>query len=416
MSVQAHSTPGFYNQRDDLGWSRFRFHCGAVQAGTLFLCSSSRCNVRVRHEFAGPPSTYRKVTSMFQRMRIVLVVVALVLTCLIPDVAIAASTPHHHHSVHPTCPAPGAPPQVSANAGTNQATVTWQAASGNGSQITAYVVTAYQGSSPSIAVATIGNALAATLYDLAGGISYTIQVYALSACGAGPATSSNTVTPTGSSTTYASNVEVDGPAVYYRLSEVSGTTAADSSGNGALGAYASGAGSGVSGAIKGDPDTAASWNGNCCGLLTSFPNLPYGTAARSLEVWIKTTASSFNYVMGYGQSGDGRSFNLGVGPNQVALVTYFDDLSWNTTTLNDGNWHYIVITYDGQNAIAYVDRQRLGSQTFASPINTLSSRLTVGCFAYGSFPCFNGSLDEVAVYNKVLTPAQVAAHYKAAGY
>jgi hypothetical protein len=42
--------------------------------------------------------------------------------------------------------------------------------------------------------------------------------------------------------------------------------------------------------------------------------------------------------------------------------------------------------------------------------------LTLGCGFGGNLGCFTGDLDEVALYSKVLTAAQVTAHYHAAGY
>ena len=352
---------------------------------------------------------------MIQRLRIFLVAATLILGWLMPNVAEAASTPHHQ--IHRNCPPPSAPPQVSASSGANRASVTWQPASGNGSQITAYVVTAYQGSTPSTAVATDGNTLTATLYDLAGGVSYTIQVYAMSSCGSGPGTSSQAVTPSGSSSTYATTVEADGPIAYYRLSELTGTTGADSSGNNALGIYNNGVGHNVPGAIVGDPDTAASWNGACCGMLNSTPTLlPLGNAPRTIEAWFKTTSTSLGYIVGYGQDSNDLSFDVGVSPGQIVLSTFFDDHSWNTHPLNDGNWHYIVITYDGQNATAYIDGQSLGAQSYSNSLNTKPTALTLACSFDGYYGCFSGDLDEVAVYNKVLTATQVATHYHTGGY
>ena len=141
-----------------------------------------------------------------------------------------------------------------------------------------------------------------------------------------------------------------------------------------------------------------------------------GNAARTIEAWFKTTSTSVVYIASYGQESNDLSFNVGVGPTQIVLSTTFDDHTWNTHTLNDGNWHYIVITYDGQNATAYVDGQSLGAQSYPTGLNTQSTGLTVACSIDGYYACFTGDLDEVALYSKVLTATQVTAHYRAAGY
>lgn len=94
---------------------------------------------------------------------------------------------------------PGLPADVKATAGNNAATVTWTAATPDGSPISGYTVTA----SPGGKSATVpGTATSATVGGLSGGASYTFTVAATNGFGAGPHSApSNAVTPAGPSLT-----------------------------------------------------------------------------------------------------------------------------------------------------------------------------------------------------------------------
>jgi hypothetical protein len=106
-------------------------------------------------------------------------------------------------------------------------------------------------------------------------------------------------------------------------------------------------------------------------------------------------------------------------------------------TYNDGQWHYVVATYDATNTTSpnlalYVDGQLIGTATSSSaqsytgywriggdnlngwnldPWGSNSQGTTQPNSYY-----FNGTIADVAVYPTALTAAQVQAHYAAALY
>src|SRR5687767_7829365 len=89
----------------------------------------------------------------------------------------------------------------------------------------------------------------------------------------------------GASANYSSEVLADSPLGYWRLGESAGPLASDSSGNGLNGTY-SGPGLGAPGAIDGDSDTAATFDGDDYVNLPTYAGLE--PALVSAEAWVQT--------------------------------------------------------------------------------------------------------------------------------
>ncbi len=85
-------------------------------------------------------------------------------------------------------------------------------------------------------------------------------------------------------------------------------------------------------------------------------------------------------------------------------------------TIWDGQWHAIAGTYDGSNVRLYVDGKQVGTAAASGPIGyglDVSNDFMIGNYA-GASTCleqtqFAGDLDEVRVYDRGLTPNEVAA-------
>jgi RHS repeat-associated protein len=202
-------------------------------------------------------------------------------------------------------------------------------------------------------------------------------------------------------------VLADGPSVYYRLGETSGTVAKDSSGNGVDGTFGSGAVLGVAGAIAGDSNTAVSGNGTVA--TASASSLPAGNSARTLEIWYKASDLSANSwpMMSYGATGSNQGialhFNVGDGQAQLAVTNDLGNTVSFPLPFDDSLWHLYDVTYNGAKVTGYVDGQAIG--TAALPLNTTpaGTSLDIG----GG----TGSYDEAAVYAAALTPARIDAHW-----
>ncbi|HLX59194.1 MAG TPA: LamG domain-containing protein [Ktedonobacteraceae bacterium] len=225
--------------------------------------------------------------------------------------------------------------------------------------------------------------------------------------------------PTQGSGTYRSAVLADNPFVYYRLDESGGTTATDSSGNGHNGTYTNNAHLSQSGATS-DGDTAISGSGRTMQCKVC-KGLPTGAGVFSIELWFKTTATpSSPYgstLISWGTESTNKMVALKIfSSTQLKLASwssaYYFTVPQGANTL-DGNWHYLVATFDGTNGTLYYDGQSLGSQTVSFNIVLNSAGLVLGSQTGGTNDNpYNGYTDEVAVYKKVLSATQIQTHYQ----
>jgi hypothetical protein len=229
-----------------------------------------------------------------------------------------------------------------------------------------------------------------------------------------------------------SNVVVSGASGLYRLDEISGTTAVDSSGSGNNGVYVNSPTLGVSGVISGD--SAVALNGtNQYVTLPSQAFGAYGNAV-SFETWFNAPVGSSGVILGQvgsGTPGSGQPYGyvpvVALGTDGKLRSSMFWHGSVNsrvvspgTTAYNDGNWHHVAVTYASGIETLYIDGVAAGSQT-ASQVaynSTYSYFLGTGYTntwtgGNGGWQYFQGSLDEAAVYQRAMSAAEVAQHYAA---
>jgi RHS repeat-associated protein len=267
----------------------------------------------------------------------------------------------------------------------------------------------------------LGVSTTATITGLLGGTNYTFTVTATNNFGDGPVSgTSAAVTPSGTSTTYAGTVLADGPVAYYRLHDAIGL-GADSSGNEQTatynGTYTLGSASGLSN----DADKSIYLNGGYVQAPATL--LPSGNAPRTLETWVNLagTGSGNQTVIGYGMSGATRTlFQVQLQWSSTIMVTSGNDNRPFTLpyAITNGNWHHLVVTYDGTALALYLDGQGVGTATFSDRLGTVadSNGLILGRDTAGCCNWVTGSMDEAAVYPTALTAAQVLNHFNASGW
>ncbi|MFI7642815.1 LamG-like jellyroll fold domain-containing protein [Nonomuraea sp. NPDC049400] len=205
---------------------------------------------------------------------------------------------------------------------------------------------------------------------------------------------------------YRSTVLDSDPMGYWRLGETSGTSA---KGLGWLGnASYSGITLGQPGALAGTPDTAVGIPASSTSAI-HLPNgiIPRAGAWASIEAWFKTGASGtvmtvqgeYSYI----------TFPMLQVTADGKLAAGYDAASRIVTTavVKDDAWHHAVLTAAGDRQTLYVDGVAAG--TFAGTIPNTTPLYADHIYLGG----VSGTIDEVAVYDRPLSPAEVARHYAA---
>jgi len=103
--------------------------------------------------------------------------------------------------------------------------------------------------------------------------------------------------------------------------------------------------------------------------------------------------------------------------NGGEFLVVSDGTSYNATAggdINDGNWHQLAATYDGSMMKLYVDGALSASSTSYSgalPNNTYPVWIGRNYDPDNSSDFFNGTIDEVQIYNRSLSAEQITAFY-----
>jgi len=227
---------------------------------------------------------------------------------------------------------------------------------------------------------------------------------------------------------YRQAVLADDPVAYWRLDETSGSTAKDSSGNGLDLIIEQGVVVGETGALACDPDLAMGFANAEAGHLAAGTDPAFEPKnALSFEFWMlqsgpvtpneKPLWYGDAYLLPWGAWGFGRVMDESVFDFHVNLAGTSAGVHTDALTLQD-TWYYVAATYDGTTLRVYVDGV-LDAQ--ASPPEIPSGPIVYGddkgiavggCYGAGC-STFNGKIDEVAVYDKVLSAERIAAHFAA---
>jgi hypothetical protein len=236
--------------------------------------------------------------------------------------------------------------------------------------------------------------------------SYSVVVTNL----AGSATSSvailNIIVPAAGS--YLEAVATNNPLAYWRLGELSGTTAFDCvGGNNATYANVT---LNRAGALATDSDPSAAFNGTSAYAGTSV-SLANNLPAFTLEAWFKLTAATARM----GLFGQNDAIELGFNATNTIQIYTGNGGSLTVTNIwSTNSWHHIAAVGTGTNLFMYVDGNLAGSGGTVTN-NYGSSTYLFNIGGGGVFDAatnwFNGGLDEIAVYGHALAATDIKRHY-----
>ena len=217
------------------------------------------------------------------------------------------------------------------------------------------------------------------------------------------------------SSLYSAVILGDNPLGYWRLGESSGSTAADSSGNGYNGTYVSCTQGAPSLINNNGGDLAVSGDGTSSQITVgAVPALYNLSRSFSFECWAKPASVSGRYgLWSTGYSG----WCVCMSDGQLDFQwDYAGDVGQITTNFAANTRYHIVCVMDSTGVVtAYINGVSVGTVDMSG--FTYSGRyVRIGADGRDSNTVdyfMTGELDEVAVYPCILTPTQITNHYNA---
>ncbi len=148
-------------------------------------------------------------------------------------------------------------------------------------------------------------------------------------------------------------------------------------------------------------------------LLSDAPNI---TGALTASFWMKTTATSQKTILGFWQT-TGWTVQLdgdGSAPGKLSFYSNNSGFKHASTAVNDGAWHHVAFTLTSGGVLTmYRDGVVDGSYTSVPlPGSYTDDKFFSSIPGGGGY--FPGTLDEVRIYNRALTAAEIQGQYDSA--
>jgi hypothetical protein len=195
----------------------------------------------------------------------------------------------------------------------------------------------------------------------------------------------------------------------YTFETGSGLTVADVSGNGRTGTMTGG----VAWTLSGKFGKALSFNGST-GLVSIADAVPLDfTSSMTLEAWVMPTAlANWDTIVmkGFGTTGRAYALYAGDASGRAASTVRTGSSERSTTgpVLPLNTWSHVAMTFGGGSLRLYVNGAQVAAYAGNGNIRTSSDPVTIGgSSAWGRW--FAGVIDEVRIYNRVLSPSEIQA-------
>ena len=240
---------------------------------------------------------------------------------------------------------------------------------------------------------------------MTGGTTYNYRVRATDSSGNLSLNSTTTSVTTGGGVGGGGGV---GLVAAYAFNEASGTTTADISGNNNTGTLTNG----PLRAAAGKFGAALSFDGTNDYVLVPNSGSLTLTTAMTLEAWVnpaiplsnwkailqKETDAYFLTASSDQQNRPASGFTRSTGA--CCAFTYA------TAALASNTWTHVAATYDGAQVRMYINGVQVSSTPTTGSIQSTTTPLRIGGNTY-STEFFQGLIDEVRIYNRVLTQAEI---------
>ena len=152
-----------------------------------------------------------------------------------------------------------------------------------------------------------------------------------------------------------------------------------------------------------------------------------GNSDRTISCWINTSAQNVQTVFasGLGVSGNpcsnnGKTYNLRLVNSKLGVMTYncgncssCDLYPQSGSNLTDNNWHNVTVFMKSDTAYTYVDGFFENTQFMPNTNTTADSNFIGKDNHIGYLDYFDGKIDDLAIWNRALTPQEITNLYNA---
>jgi len=157
---------------------------------------------------------------------------------------------------------------------------------------------------------------------------------------------------------------------------------------------------------------ALSFNGTNRVTVNNTPTIPVGNSTYTMEAWIKpNNVTGVNGLIGWGSWGSTNQVNALRFNGPTTLINYWwaNDLYVTIPNVLDGKWHHVAATYNGTTRAIYFDGVLMGSDQPSGHNVSSGTPLYIAETYPAGNEYFNGSMDEVRIWNTGKTQAQIQA-------
>jgi hypothetical protein len=158
---------------------------------------------------------------------------------------------------------------------------------------------------------------------------------------------------------------------------------------------------------NGNPTSALNLNNN--GTATAIPGLPIDGSTRTVSLWVNNANATWNYAFSYGGILTDLAF-IGVVQNNSLDFYCFSNGFQATVTNPLATWMHLAYTYDGVNVRMYKNGVLVGTSPFNLFTAYDADYFYLGS-SFGDMNSFNGSVDDLKIYNYPLTQTEITNLY-----
>nr|WP_277880413.1 LamG domain-containing protein [Leptolyngbya sp. FACHB-1624] len=158
----------------------------------------------------------------------------------------------------------------------------------------------------------------------------------------------------------------------------------------------------------------ADFDGDKSYIEFATSQMPLKNEPYSIEVWIKPAEMKDCHIVGWGNSIGNNSANL------LNLTPEGIRNSWGQTNtgkvaqkkLDDGQWHYVVATFDGKTRSIYVDSKELVKDDKLSQLAIADAqKLRIGKIDPAKLPAFKGKIALIRICGRSLTIDEIRRYH-----